>query len=109
MNQGALYCALGSFELDEAIYQDSDKFFVDDWRQTESAHDIKPLISRGVITAQNLTGELADVVAGRIPGRTAASETIVVRTEGMAVQDIALAHWTWRAARDAGMITTIPL
>ena len=109
MNRGALYCALGSFELDEAIYQDADKFFVDDWRQTESAHDIKPLISRGVITLQNLTGELADVVAGRIPGRTAASETIVVRTEGMAVQDIALAHWTWRAAREAGMITTIPL
>ena len=102
MNQGALYCALGSFELDEAIYQDSDKFFVDDWRQTESAHDIKPLISRGVITAQKPDGRNWPTwLLGRIsPVGLRRSETIVVRTEEWPCKTSLLAHWNM--ARRAG-------
>lgn len=109
MRPGTLYCALGSFELDGAIYRDADRLFVDDWRQTRGAHDIRPLLADGILTEAALSGELSDVVAGRIPGRRSAEETIVVRTEGMAVQDIVLAHWTWRAAREAGMVTAISL
>jgi ornithine cyclodeaminase len=109
MRPGTLYCALGSFELAGEIYRDADRLFVDDWRQTRGAHDIKPLLAQGLLTEDALSGELADVVAGRIPGRRSAEETIVVRTEGMAVQDIVLAHWTWRAAREAGMVTAIPV
>lgn len=109
MKPGTLYCALGSFELAAEIYRDADRLFVDDWRQTRVAPDIKPLLSSGVLTEDKLSGELADVVAGRVAGRTSPDQTIVVRTEGMAVQDIVLAHWTWQSARQAGMITTIPL
>jgi ornithine cyclodeaminase len=109
MRPGTLYCALGSFELAGEIYRDADRLFVDDWRQTRGAHDIKPLLAQGLLTEDALSGELADVVAGRIPGRRSAEETIVVRTEGMAVQDIVLAHWTWRAAREVGMVTAIPV
>ncbi|MEQ8965608.1 MAG: hypothetical protein RID91_07275 [Azospirillaceae bacterium] len=109
MRPGTLYCALGSFELDGAIYRDADKVLVDDWSQTATAHDMAPLIEAGTFGEDRLHAELAAVVAGEVPGRERDDEVIVVRTEGMASQDIALAHWTWQAARDAGMVTRVGL
>jgi ornithine cyclodeaminase len=106
---GMLLCALGSFELDPAIYATADKVFVDDWGQTKAAHDIKPLIDAGTFSKDRLTGELAEVVAGRVPGRTGKEEVIVVRTEGMASQDLALAHWTYQEAMKQGLIQTLKL
>jgi ornithine cyclodeaminase len=106
---GMLLCALGSFELDPEIYATADKIFVDDWGQTKGAHDIKPLIDAGRFSKERLTGELAEVVAGRIPGRTGKDEVIVVRTEGMASQDLALAHWTYQEAMKQGLIQTLTL
>lgn len=106
---GTLLCALGSFELDPEIYRSADKVFVDDWSQTESAHDIAPLICSGQFGSDRLSGELADVVVGRIAGRERPEEIIVVRTEGMASQDIALAHWAYQEAKRQGRIQAINL
>lgn len=106
---GMLLCALGSFELDPEIYATADKIFVDDWGQTKTAHDIKPLLDAGTFSKDRLTGELAEVVAGRIPGRSGKDEVIVVRTEGMASQDLALAHWTYQEALKQGLVQTLTL
>jgi len=106
---GMLLCALGSFELETEIYRTADKLFVDDWSQTKGAHDIKPLLEAGEIFEGRLTGELAEVVAGRIPGRTGPEEVIVVRTEGMASQDLALAHWAYQTALKQGLVQTLTL
>jgi len=48
-------------------------------------------------------------VAGRIPGRTGPDEVIVVRTEGMASQDLALAHWAYQTALKQGLVQTLTL
>jgi alanine dehydrogenase len=106
---GMLLCALGSFELDPEIYATADKVFVDDWGQTKAAHDMKPLIDAGTFSREKLTGELAEVVAGRLPGRTGKDEVIVVRTEGMASQDLALAHWTYQEAMKQGLVQKLTL
>lgn len=95
---GVLLCALGSFELETAIYNSADKLFVDDWGQTKTAHDIAPLLKGGLFNRAHPPAELADVVVGRTPGRERADEVIVVRTEGMASQDVALAHWVYQEA-----------
>ncbi len=106
---GMLLCALGSHELDPEIYRSADKVFVDDWSQTEAAHDMAPLIKSGHFGRDRLSGELADVVVGRTPGRERPDEVIVVRTEGMASQDIALAYWAYKEAARRGRLQTLAL
>jgi len=95
---GMLLCALGSFELEPEIYSQADKLFVDDWSQTESASDIASMIKNGLLSRDDLTAELADVVTGRVEGRSSPAEIIIVRTEGLASQDIALSHWAFTEA-----------
>jgi ornithine cyclodeaminase/alanine dehydrogenase-like protein (mu-crystallin family) len=106
---GMLLCALGSFELEPEIYRSADKLFVDDWSQTEGAHDIAPMLKAGVFGQERLTAELAEVVVQRAPGRQSPDEVIIVRTEGLASQDIALAHWAFREAERRGMLQTLDL
>jgi ornithine cyclodeaminase/alanine dehydrogenase-like protein (mu-crystallin family) len=109
VRNGMLLCALGSYELDPEIYRSADKVFVDDWKQTESAHDMAPLVRSGQFGRDRLSGELADVVVGRIAGRERANEIIVVRTEGMASQDVALAHWAYEEAERQGLVQDLTL
>ena len=51
------------------------------------------------IPAEHLYAELGEVVTGRQTGRDGEDEVIVVRTEGMVSQDVALAHWVYEEAK----------
>lgn len=106
---GMLLCALGSFELEPEIYRTADKLFVDDWSQTEAAHDIAPMLKAGLFGPERLSAELAEVITGRVVGRASPEEVIVVRTEGLASQDIALAHWAYQEAERQGMLQHLTL
>ena len=56
------------------------------------------MIKNGLLSRDDLTAELADVVTGRVEGRSSPAEIIIVRTEGLASQDIALSHWAFTEA-----------
>jgi ornithine cyclodeaminase len=56
----------------------------------EAGELIQP-IQRGEITADWIRGELGDVLAGRIPGRTSPDEITLFKSVGVAVQDAAAA------------------
>ena len=101
---GMLLCALGSFELEPEIYRHADKLFVDDWSQIESAQDIASMIKTGLLSRDDLTSELSEVVTGRVEGRSSPAEVIIVRTEGLASQDIALSHWAFTEASRRGLL-----
>jgi ornithine cyclodeaminase/alanine dehydrogenase-like protein (mu-crystallin family) len=96
LRPGILVCALGSNELDGAAYLSADRLLVDDWSQTEEAADIAALIRDGHPIETRFAGELSGLVAGTVDGRRNDDETIVVRTEGLASQDILFAHWAWQ-------------
>lgn len=100
---GMTLCALGSFELPLSVYHTVDKLVVDDWGQTRAAHDVQPWVESGELGEEHLHAELAGIVAGTRPGRESALETILVRTEGMASQDVALAHWVYQEADRKGL------
>lgn len=100
---GMTLCALGSFEFAPEIYAHVDKLIVDDWRQSSTAHDIRPMVEAGVVTAERIHAEIAEIVVGDKPGRERSDETILVRTEGLASQDISLAHWAYEEARRSGL------
>ncbi len=104
---GMTLCALGSFEFEPETYRRVDKLVVDDWRQTSAAHDVRPMLEQGVLSAEDVYAEVAQIVAGELPGRERPEETILVRTEGMASQDVALAHWVYEQARRKGLGTEL--
>ena len=101
---GTVLCALGSNELAPEIYARADKVMVDDWSQTRTKSDIRPMIAAGSFGEDRLHGELGDLETGRIPGREAPEEVIVVRTEGLPSQDVALAYQSYLSARAAGLV-----
>jgi len=104
---GTLLCALGSNELEPEVYRRATKVLVDSWEQTQAAHDMKPILDSQVFTREHLYAELGEVVTGRTTGRDGEDEVIVVRTEGMISQDVALAHWVYEEAKRLQLNTVI--
>ena len=55
-------------------------------------------IAEGVITAAHVKAELADVVSGKVPGRTALEEITVFKSCGLAVEDLVTARLAYQNA-----------
>ena len=68
---------------------------------------MKPIIDSQIFTREQLYAELGEVVTGRQTGRDGEDEVIVVRTEGMVSQDVALAHWVYEEAKRLQLHTVI--
>ena len=64
-------------------------------------------IGQGELTADHIVGEIADVVAGSIPGRTSADEITAYKSLGNVAQDLATAAYAHEQAagrRVAGLV-----
>ena len=66
--------------------------FVDTRADGSIAGDISQPLDRGVITVDDLVGDLAELVAGTHPGRTSAEEITVFKSAGIALEDVAAAR-----------------
>lgn len=66
-------------------------------------------MKEGAIDESHIAGEIGEVFAGRIPGRTAANETTLFKSLGMAVEDVATAHFIYERARHRGIGDEIQL
>lgn len=90
----------------------TDLLVVDDWEH-ESTHEgryAERLVAAGLVPADGSGAvELADVVAGRHPGRTSAAERIVVTPVGLAMDDVAAAWHVLAGARSRGLGTPLRL
>jgi len=67
------------------------------------AGDLIIPIQEGAITADHIVGELGDVVIGRVPGRVRADEVTLFKSEGLALQDVAVAAKVYALARARGI------
>ncbi|MGB2904563.1 MAG: ornithine cyclodeaminase family protein, partial [Candidatus Dechloromonas phosphoritropha] len=72
------------------------------------AGDLLPLLEKGRLHARQLV-ELGDVITGRHAGRTAADQITVFESQGMAIQDLAVAVRVVAAARERGLGVELPL
>ncbi|MEY2634004.1 MAG: hypothetical protein RIR00_2658 [Pseudomonadota bacterium] len=72
------------------------------------AGDLLPLLEKGRLHARQLV-ELGDVLTGRHPGRRDAAEITLFESQGMAIQDLALALAVEQAARAQGLGQEIEL
>ena len=94
--------APGKEELDPAILKRA-RIFVDDWEQCLHSGEINVPIAEGIITRDDISGELGEVVAGLRPGRRSPDEITVFTSTGLAVQDAVTAKLVYEKALAKGL------
>src|SRR5258706_8913399 len=79
-------------ETDDEAMRRADRIFVDDRAAalTEGG-DVVQALKSGAIGMDKIAGELRDLVAGKVPGRTNAAEITVFKSVGFALEDLAAA------------------
>jgi alanine dehydrogenase len=87
-----------------------DKVYVDDWGQCRSGRfgALREHVDAGLVTADSIAGELADVVAGTRPGRESDDERILFWHRGLATTDVALGQAILDRAIEQGVGTVLP-
>ncbi|MBK7663675.1 MAG: ornithine cyclodeaminase family protein [Sterolibacteriaceae bacterium] len=95
-------------EIDEATVRRAARIVVDA-RQTalREAGDLLPLLEKGRLHDGQLV-EIGEVMVGSRRGRCAPAEITLFESQGMAIQDLALAVRVFRIARDRGVGTELP-
>ncbi|MEE4185660.1 MAG: ornithine cyclodeaminase family protein [Gammaproteobacteria bacterium] len=77
------------------------RFFVD-YRPSAMAlaGELLDAIEQGVVTEAHIAGEIGEVLAGTVGGRTNAADITVYKSLGVAAQDLAAGWRAWSQARD---------
>lgn len=77
--------------------------------QCAAMGDLHHALETGVMRREDVRGELADVVAGRVIGRRSADEIIVFDSTGTALQDVAAASVVYDRAVESGVGLAVDL
>lgn len=105
---GAHICAVGACrpdqrEMDTALVS-SGRLFVDSRvGALAEAGDIVIPMTEGAFDETHLAGELGEVAAGTVRGRTSHDEITIFKSLGMAVEDVAAAHLAYLKAAERGL------
>lgn len=91
----------GKQELDPSLVASS-TLVVDVLEQCPEIGELQHALAAGLMTRSQVHAELADVVAGRRPGRTRDDEIIVFDSTGTALQDVAAAIVVYEKASAMG-------
>lgn len=73
--------------------------------QCATIGDLHHAIAEGLMTANDIHGELADVVSGKVAGRRSDDEITVFDSTGTALEDVAAAAWAYERASGAREVT----
>jgi ornithine cyclodeaminase/alanine dehydrogenase-like protein (mu-crystallin family) len=82
---------------------------VDSLEQCATIGDLHHALASGVLSPRDVHAVLADVVAGRRPGRTSAGEITIFDSTGVAIEDVAAAAAVYERAIAAGRGLTLDL
>jgi ornithine cyclodeaminase/alanine dehydrogenase-like protein (mu-crystallin family) len=114
LKQGAHINAAGSNmlsrrELDESTFNRCDLIVVDSRAIAQKeCGDLLPMIETGKLGWSQID-ELGDVIIGRTPARTAASQITCFESHGMAVQDVSVGAVVLASARDKKWGLELPI
>jgi ornithine cyclodeaminase/alanine dehydrogenase-like protein (mu-crystallin family) len=90
-------------EVDAATVAAS-KFYVDYIEAARAAAgEYLNALKSGAVTEQHIVGEIGEVLLGRKPGRTSATEITLYKSLGVTTQDLAAAQLALRSARELGI------
>jgi alanine dehydrogenase len=91
--------AEGKHELDDQILLDA-KLVIDDHEQTTHSGEINVPYGEGVLTDDDIYGDIGEIVVGDRPGRTDGDGVTVFDSTGLAIQDVAAAHVVYEHATE---------
>ena len=91
--------AEGKHEITDEVLLNA-KLVIDDHAQTTHSGEINVPYQDGVLTDEDLYGELGEIVVGTKDGRTADDGITVFDSTGLAIQDVAAAHVVYEHADD---------
>ncbi|MGI8917262.1 MAG: ornithine cyclodeaminase family protein [Pyrinomonadaceae bacterium] len=99
---GTFIAAVGSDNPEkqelEPVLLSGNKLVVDVLEQCATIGELHHALDEGLITRENVYGELGEVVAGIKPGRTSNDEVIIFDSTGMALQDVVAAAAVYEKA-----------
>lgn len=113
LSEGALVAAVGSnwlnrAELDDTVIRRADAIVCDDVECCRrEAGDFVAAHEKGLFDWSK-AASLADVVAGRVPGRRRNDSIVMFKSVGMAVEDVALGARFFERARKQGLGIPFP-
>lgn len=109
LKKGSHVNAVGVFmphkrELDEYTVTHADKIFIDNTEaiMSEAGEFLIP-ISEGKFKKESITGELGDLILGKVMGRTDSEQITLMKTVGFATLDIVIAYNVYKKAVKAGV------
>ena len=110
---GAFIAAVGAdsedkVEIDPTLMA-AGTVVVDSLEQCATIGDLHHALACGVLATADVHATLADVVAGRRPGRTSAEEITIFDSTGVAIEDVAAAVAVYEGALVRGRGVTIDL
>lgn len=94
----------GKQEIESAILAKA-RIFVDDLEHCKQVGEIEIPLKQGIISEDDIAGEMGDLLLGRIEGRTDDTEITVFDATGMALLDIYTAKIALQAAEKKGLGT----
>ena len=98
----------GKQEMAAGVHQKA-RIVVDRVEQCLKWGDINTSVTAGLITEADIVGELGEVIAGRIEGRTSADQITLFDGTGMGIQDAVVAKTIYDIAEREGLGTAVEL
>lgn len=107
--KGAFYSHVGGWEDDDETVFKADKIVCDNWYHLK--HRGSPTLTRlyqaGKLHDGDIHGDLADIIAGKLPGRESDDEFIYFNAVGLSYVDVAMGYDFYRKAEH--LAATLPL
>ena len=95
---------MGEFqEIETLVYRAVDRLYVYDWEHCKLKVDIQGMLAEGSLTEADVYADLGEIVAGTKDGRRTPQERLMLRSQGLVTQDIAIAYWLYQQAVERGM------
>ena len=103
IKKGAFYSHIGGWEDEYDVVKKADKIICDDWHTVKHrAQTLSRCYKDGVITDDDIYGNLIDILSGEKPGRENEDEFIYFDAVGLAYVDISIAYAMYERAKNAG-------
>jgi len=106
IKKGAFVNHIGGWEDEYAVIEKADKIVCDDWNTVKHrTQTVSRCYKDGIITDDDIYGNIIDILTGRKPGRENDEEFIYFDAVGLAYVDVSIANEMYKKALAAGVGT----
>lgn len=104
IKKGAFYSHIGGWEDEYEVVKMADKIVCDDWETVKHrTQTVSRCYKDGIITDEDIHGNLIDVLNGTKAARENDEEFIYFDAVGLAYVDVSIAHAMYERAKEAGV------